>query len=131
MPRLFNRSHNRNQVPTVADARKVGTENDRTRSELLSGTHRPSDTSSPHPRSNYEHPPDPYCRNARVGDTKGLVTDDNLDEIHDVAKRLKGLAEASGQELDTQNPRLGRISNSADRLDAKVVQTTGRLKRIK
>ncbi|CAE6431471.1 unnamed protein product [Rhizoctonia solani] len=60
-----------------------------------------------------------------------LVTDDNLDEIHDVAKRLKGLAEASGQELDTQNPRLGRISNNADKLDSKIVHTTGRLKRIK
>ncbi|CAE6399238.1 unnamed protein product [Rhizoctonia solani] len=57
--------------------------------------------------------------------------DDNLDEIHDVAKRLKGLAEASGQELDSQNPRLGRISNNADKLDAKIVRTTGRLKRIK
>ncbi|GAB1518148.1 transporter protein Sec9 [Rhizoctonia solani] len=57
--------------------------------------------------------------------------DDNLDEIHDVAKRLKGLAEASGQELNQQNPRLGRISNNADKLDAKIVQTTGRLKRIK
>ncbi|CAE6428781.1 unnamed protein product [Rhizoctonia solani] len=56
--------------------------------------------------------------------------DDNLDEIQDVAKRLKGLAEASGQELDTQNPRLGRISNNADKLDAKIVRTTGRLKRI-
>ncbi|CCO29253.1 Protein transport protein sec9 [Rhizoctonia solani AG-1 IB] len=57
--------------------------------------------------------------------------DENLDEIHDVAKRLKGLAEASGQELDAQNPRLGRISNNADKLDAKVMRTTGRLKRIK
>ncbi|KAH7335142.1 hypothetical protein B0J17DRAFT_668848 [Rhizoctonia solani] len=57
--------------------------------------------------------------------------DDNLDEIHDVAKRLKGLAEASGQELDSQNPRLGRISSNADKLDAKIVRTTGRLKRIK
>ncbi|CAE7224308.1 unnamed protein product [Rhizoctonia solani] len=57
--------------------------------------------------------------------------EDNLDEIHDVAKRLKGLAEASGQELDTQNPRLGRISNNADKLDAKIMHTTGRLKRIK
>ncbi|KAJ1306943.1 hypothetical protein OPQ81_007924 [Rhizoctonia solani] len=56
--------------------------------------------------------------------------DDNLGEIHDVARRLKGLAEASGQELDTQNARLGRISNNADKLDAKIVQTTGRLKRI-
>ncbi|KAJ1306942.1 hypothetical protein OPQ81_007923 [Rhizoctonia solani] len=57
--------------------------------------------------------------------------DDNLDEIHDVAKRLKALAVASGQELDTQNARLTKITNKTDQLDTKIVRATDRLKRIK
>ncbi|CAE6507581.1 unnamed protein product [Rhizoctonia solani] len=57
--------------------------------------------------------------------------DDNLDEIHDVAKRLKALAVASGQELDTQNARLNKITNKTDQLDTKIVRATDRLKRIK
>ncbi|KAB5594808.1 Protein transport protein SEC9 [Ceratobasidium theobromae] len=56
--------------------------------------------------------------------------DDNLDEIHDVAKRLKALAVASGQELDTQNARLNKITNKTDQLDTKIVRATDRLKRI-
>ncbi|KAF8686756.1 hypothetical protein RHS04_00019 [Rhizoctonia solani] len=56
---------------------------------------------------------------------------DNLDEIHDVAKRLKALAVASGQELDAQNARLNKITNKTDQLDTKIVRATDRLKRIK
>lgn len=62
-------------------------------------------------------------------DDAGL--DDNLDEIHDVAKRLKALATASGQELDAQNSRLTKISGGVDQLDTKIVRATDRLKRIK
>jgi uncharacterized protein YdcH (DUF465 family) len=54
-----------------------------------------------------------------------------LDEIHDVAKRLKALAVASGQELDAQNSRLNKITNKTDQLDTKIVRATDRLKRIK
>ncbi|KAG9082442.1 hypothetical protein FS749_006837 [Ceratobasidium sp. UAMH 11750] len=57
--------------------------------------------------------------------------DDNLDEIGDVAKRLKGLATSMGTELESQNSRIGRISNKTDNLDQKVVRATERLKRIK
>ncbi|KAG8751102.1 hypothetical protein FRC12_012606 [Ceratobasidium sp. 428] len=57
--------------------------------------------------------------------------DDNLDEIHDVAKRLKALATASGQEVEAQNKRLGKLTTDTDRLDTKIVRATDRLKRIK
>ena len=63
--------------------------------------------------------------------TDDAGTDDNLDEIHDVAKRLKALATASGQEVDAQNTRLTKISGQTDQLDTKIVRATDRLKRIK
>ncbi|CAE6507568.1 unnamed protein product [Rhizoctonia solani] len=66
MPRLFNRSHNRNQVPTVAEG---CSENDKARSELCSGSaHRPVDTSSLHPRPNHEPQLEQYSRNTGIGD---------------------------------------------------------------
>ena len=63
--------------------------------------------------------------------TDDAGADDNLDEIGDVAKRLKALAVASGQELDAQNSRLTKISGQTDQLDTKIVRATDRLKRIK
>jgi len=57
--------------------------------------------------------------------------DDNLDEIGDATKRLKALGMAMGQELDTQNHRIDRISEKATHLDNKMFRNTEKLKRIK
>lgn len=46
--------------------------------------------------------------------------DDNLDEIGDMAKRLKALGTAMGQELDNQNTRLERLDNKTSNLDNKL-----------
>ncbi|CDO71532.1 hypothetical protein BN946_scf184911.g2 [Trametes cinnabarina] len=57
--------------------------------------------------------------------------DDNLDEIADVSKRLKALGMAMGSELDTQNDRLTRITDKADKLDFDLYRNTQKLNRIK
>jgi len=57
--------------------------------------------------------------------------DNNLDEISDVAKRLKMLGTAMGQELDQQNERIDRLGNKAGALDQHVFSNTEKLKRIK
>ncbi|KAG9314380.1 hypothetical protein JVU11DRAFT_5177 [Chiua virens] len=57
--------------------------------------------------------------------------DDNLDEISKVAKSLKALGTAMGQELDTQNNRLDDISDKTTSLDGGVFRQTQRLKKIK
>lgn len=50
--------------------------------------------------------------------------DDNLDEIGDATKRLKALGMAMGQELDTQNQRIDRISDKATHLDGQMFKNT-------
>ena len=50
--------------------------------------------------------------------------DDNLNEISDMTKRLKALGTAMGQELDTQNARIGNIAEKADRLDGRLYLNT-------
>ena len=55
--------------------------------------------------------------------------DDNLDEIGDVAKRLKALGTAMGQELDNQNNRIERIEEKTVNLDNKVFRNTERVRR--
>jgi len=57
--------------------------------------------------------------------------DDNLDEVADATKRLKALGMAMGQELDTQNTRIDRISEKATSLDNRMFKNTEKLKRIK
>jgi len=57
--------------------------------------------------------------------------DDNLDEIGDVSKRLKALAMAAGQEIDSHNKRLEVISNKVNVVDDKVQSNTRKLNRIK
>ena len=57
--------------------------------------------------------------------------DDNLDEIGDVAKRLKALGTAMGQELDNQNNRIERIEEKTVNLDNKVFRNTERVRRSK
>jgi len=53
--------------------------------------------------------------------------DDNLDEVADAAKRLKGLGMAMGQELGTQNQRIDRISEKATSLDNRMFRNTERV----
>lgn len=53
--------------------------------------------------------------------------DDNLNEIADVTKRLKALGTAMGQELDTQNDRITRITDKADTLDNALFRNTQRV----
>lgn len=57
--------------------------------------------------------------------------DNNLNEISDVAKRLKALGTTMGQELDAQNQRLDVIGKKTTELDGGVFRQTERLKRIK
>lgn len=53
--------------------------------------------------------------------------EDNLDEIDDMAKRLKALSSTMGQELDNQNTRLERMDNKTTNLDNKIVLGTRRV----
>lgn len=53
--------------------------------------------------------------------------DDNLGEIGDATKRLKALGLAMGQELDTQNQRIDRISEKATSLDNRMFRNTERV----
>lgn len=54
--------------------------------------------------------------------------DDNLGEIGDVAKRLKALGTAMGQELDNQNSRLDRLDGKTGNLDEKLFKGTRRVR---
>jgi hypothetical protein len=56
--------------------------------------------------------------------------DDNLDGISDVAKRLKSLGMAMGQELDKQNNRIERIEEKTVSLDNKVFRNTERVRHL-
>jgi len=53
--------------------------------------------------------------------------DDNLNEISDVTKKLKALGTSMGQELDTQNQRIDRISDKATGLDTRMYRNTERV----
>ncbi|GAA5895882.1 hypothetical protein JCM5296_006692 [Sporobolomyces johnsonii] len=57
--------------------------------------------------------------------------DGNLDELGGLAGRLKMLAMTAGQEVDSQNAKLGKLSNKVDVLDNNVVKSTQRLARVK
>ncbi|GAA6059357.1 hypothetical protein JCM10212_003255 [Sporobolomyces blumeae] len=57
--------------------------------------------------------------------------DSNLDELGGLAGRLKMLAMTAGQEVDSQNAKLGKITNKVDVLDNNVVKSTQRLARVK
>lgn len=52
--------------------------------------------------------------------------DDNLGEIGEMAKRLKSLGTAMGQELDNQNHRIDRINEKATSLDNRMFRNTER-----
>ena len=56
--------------------------------------------------------------------------DGNLDEISDMAKRLKALGSAMGGELDRQNERIGRITDKTDNLDRGIFRNTKKVSLI-
>lgn len=56
--------------------------------------------------------------------------DDNLDQLGGVAGRLHALAMAQGQELDSQNSRLDRLNNNAEKLDVRLGRATNNLRRL-
>ncbi|CCM01960.1 uncharacterized protein FIBRA_04033 [Fibroporia radiculosa] len=57
--------------------------------------------------------------------------DDNLDEISSITKNLKALGTAMGQELDSQNMHIDRITGKADTLDNALFRNTQKLNKIK
>lgn len=57
--------------------------------------------------------------------------DTNLEELGGLAGRLKMLAMTAGQEVDSQNAKLGKITGKVDVLDNNVVKSTQRLARVK
>lgn len=57
--------------------------------------------------------------------------DGNLEELGGLAGRLKMLAMTAGQEVDSQNAKLGKITGKVDSLDNNVVKSTQRLARVK
>ncbi|GAA5923052.1 uncharacterized protein JCM15063_003512 [Sporobolomyces koalae] len=57
--------------------------------------------------------------------------DSNLEELGGLAGRLKMLAMTAGQEVDSQNAKLGKITGKVDVLDNNVVKSTQRLARVK
>jgi len=57
--------------------------------------------------------------------------DDNLDAIGKAVKNIKDIATTAGEELDSQNNRLGNIASKTSKLNFSVDSTTSRLRRIK
>lgn len=57
--------------------------------------------------------------------------DENLNEMLDISKRLKNISTAMGSEVDTQNKRIGKITDKTDDLNIKISMNTDRLKLIK
>lgn len=57
--------------------------------------------------------------------------DDNLEQLGDVAGRLKLLAMTAGQEVDQQNVKLGKLAGKVDNLDNQIHSSTARLGRVK
>lgn len=57
--------------------------------------------------------------------------DANLDDISSLSARMNVLSRAMGQEVDTQNKRLGRVSDKTTDLDTRIYAGTQRLARLK
>lgn len=57
--------------------------------------------------------------------------DDNLNEMAGVVGRLRMLAMTAGEEVDSQNGKLGKLSGKVDDLDNNVIKSTNRLGRVK
>lgn len=54
-----------------------------------------------------------------------------LDALHGAAKRLNHLGRAMGQEVDTQNKHIERITGKTDKVDDQIAMNRARLDRIK
>lgn len=57
--------------------------------------------------------------------------DNNLDDIAALSARMNVLSRAMGQEVDTQNTRLARVSDKTTDLDTRIYAGTQRLERLK
>ncbi|KAL5404369.1 hypothetical protein PMIN03_009226 [Paraphaeosphaeria minitans] len=57
--------------------------------------------------------------------------DNNLDQLHGAAKRLNALGRAMGQEVDTQNKHIDRITQKTDKVDDQIAMNRARLDRIR
>ncbi|KAF1939241.1 hypothetical protein EJ02DRAFT_382114 [Clathrospora elynae] len=57
--------------------------------------------------------------------------DGNLDALHGAAKRLNQLGRAMGEEVDTQNVHITRITGKTDKVDDQIAMNRARLDRIK
>ena len=57
--------------------------------------------------------------------------DSNLDALHGAAKRLNQLGRAMGEEVDTQNKHIERITGKTDKVDDQIAMNRARLDRIK
>jgi hypothetical protein len=57
--------------------------------------------------------------------------DANLDALHGAARRLNYLGRAMGEEVDTQNQHLERISAKTDKVDDQIAMNRARLDRFK
>jgi hypothetical protein len=55
----------------------------------------------------------------------------NADALHGAAKRLNHLGRAMGQEVDTQNKHIERITGKTDKVDDQIAMNRARLDRIK
>ncbi|KAA8900858.1 V-SNARE [Sphaerosporella brunnea] len=57
--------------------------------------------------------------------------DQNLDQLAAITGRLKGLAMATGEEVDRQNTQIDRIMRKSDKVDDQIAITHARIKKIR
>lgn len=53
-----------------------------------------------------------------------------MDQLHGAAQRLNALGRAMGQEVDTQNKHIDRITQKTDKVDDQIAMNRARLDRI-
>lgn len=63
-------------------------------------------------------------------DEKEQEIHNNLDQLSAITGRLKGLAVATGQEVDRQNKQITKIMGKSDHVDDQIALTHGRIKKI-
>lgn len=69
--------------------------------------------------------------NDEEDDEMEMEIDRNLEKIHQISGRLKKLAISTGEELESQQKRIGRIEEDTDNLDIKIHMNTQRLAGIR
>jgi hypothetical protein len=60
-----------------------------------------------------------------------MLTCSPLGDLQGAAKRLNQLSQAMGQEVDTQNKHIQRITGKTDKVDDQIAMNRARLDRIK